>query len=46
MNYELEELENARFSTIFEEEADIKYNIDKINDKLQELINTINNKNK
>lgn len=41
INYELEELINALFVTMFEEEADFKTSIGEISDKINTLMNEI-----
>ena len=41
INYELEELRNALFATIFEEEADLKTSINQISEKLDVLISLV-----
>ncbi len=46
INYELQELENAQFATIFEEEADLKNSINNISEKLNLLVTSFNNLSK
>lgn len=41
INYELEELSNAIFATIFEEEADFKASINQISEKIDKLSSEI-----
>lgn len=41
INYELEELKNALFATIFEEEADFKTSINTLSDKIDQIMSEV-----